>query len=392
MPEILSTSSSNFGELLFKDLDGQFKVLRNGQVEPWAGVAAAAATARSDQGVPVRAAAASRLVELVDQVVAELKLNLSDPERQKRLRQVVLSRFKDVRDVMETREALLKSVDQGGLGFDAPLADRVSRLIERHYLGYAEGMRQTQDLGRRELEASVGMLPLASPVALSHAADRAFAKPMTLMPLPPRVAPKTVPLPKPPARITNLESGIKNQESGIRPVESQFRQPRITPRIQLTPLDTPRIAPPISSPPITARPATPVFTPSVPPPIAPPTAVPPVAVAERMAPKLIGPLEELQELTLTDFRQLGPDPVQTCQRIREKIMLLEQQSFGHKAAAIVAWRKSPVFGLYTQLAARAMGGKLPIAEAMAQAESSGQETLRVSEFEAIADLNRSLRF
>ncbi len=347
-------------------------------MERWGGtggVATAVATAGGRSAKP--SATVANLPALVDRVAAELNLNLADPELQKRLRQIVLSRFKDVRDVIETREALLRPLAQGGLGQTAAAADTVTRLLERRYQDYGEKVRQEHDQERISIEANVGSVGGAVPGSVSSAADDAAASPRPLTPLPPQLAPQSPALPQPPAP---RSTGVRSTENPVVPS---------TPPIDRISDFEFRIANRPSVPQPTAAVSS---LPISPPLSAPPQVLPPVTGTERPRPKLIGPLEELQELTLTDFRQFDPDPVKAAHRIREKIMLLEQQSFGHKAAAIAAWRKSPVFSLYTRLAAGAMGAKLPLAQAIAQAESSGQEMLRVAEFEAVADLNRSLRF
>lgn len=97
-------------------------------------------------------------------------------------------------------------------------------------------------------------------------------------------------------------------------------------------------------------------------------------------------------MTLVDFRRLDSDPGKATQRLREKIALLEQQSFGHKAAAIAAWRRSETFQQYAEIAAAAMTEKKSITGIITARQSAGATSLTIAEFEAIADFNRTLRF
>jgi len=138
----------------------------------------------------------------------------------------------------------------------------------------------------------------------------------------------------------------------------------------------------------------PLEIPSVPLPQLPPlpASVAPIVPSVRVRPKLVGPLEEISELTVVDFRRLDADPAKATQRLREKIVLLEQQSFAHKVAAIAAWRKSEVFRRYTELASVAMVEKKPMVEVIAARKASEADVFTVEEFEAIADFNRTLRF
>ena len=112
----------------------------------------------------------------------------------------------------------------------------------------------------------------------------------------------------------------------------------------------------------------------------------------RFRPKLTGPLEELREMTLMDFRRLDPNPRNATDRISEKIALQEQQSFAMKAKAIAAWRQCEIFRLYADLAGEAMSGKQAIAEVIGRWQAAGTASLTAAEFEAIADFNQTLRF
>jgi hypothetical protein len=107
--------------------------------------------------------------------------------------------------------------------------------------------------------------------------------------------------------------------------------------------------------------------------------------------KLVGPVDELRTISLRDFRHLSKDPSEATLKIKDKIDLLENQSFGHKTDGIVAWRESPVNKLYLEILRRSLEGK-PVPDVIGEMEGGGEDYLSKAEFDAIMALNRNLRF
>lgn len=136
--------------------------------------------------------------------------------------------------------------------------------------------------------------------------------------------------------------------------------------------------------------------PPPPPPAAPPPPPPPLQPRSVMAdvkyvPKLTGPVDELRALTLKDFRRLSKDPHEATLKIRDKIDLLEEQSFEVKTSGIKAWQDSEANRLYLEMLRRSLEGK-PILDVIVEKEAKQEPVLTKNEFDAIMDLNRKLRF
>ncbi|MDO8559801.1 MAG: hypothetical protein Q7S23_02065 [bacterium] len=386
MPEAVYNPFTGSEEVLFKDADGQLKVLRGGIVEPWRS-AVPTAVPLLPASVPAALPSQSSPVEsFVEQVIKELALPLPDPVLQKRLRTHILARFKDVRDAIETREAMARPLKVGGLGFTAEQAETSSVVIERHYRRFSEASRRQQDQAVAQLQANVSEVAPLTPSAPVPAAPIAPPRRMSLQPLPPAALPPTVP-PLPPVRPPTRPPLMSRPSAAVSPVPSAVPlEPPSLPVPTRFPQPVPAVpplAPPAMLPPV-AR-ATEPFTPS-------PEPMAEEVPAVRYRPQLVGPLEEIGQMTLQDFRRLDADPRRATDRLREKIVLLEQQSFAHKAAAIAAWRSCEVFNLYTATAGRAMAEKRPISEMLGSNATPGTSILSVAEFEAIADFNRTLRF
>jgi hypothetical protein len=109
-------------------------------------------------------------------------------------------------------------------------------------------------------------------------------------------------------------------------------------------------------------------------------------------PKIMGPLEELQFLDLTNFRRLGKTPEEITAKILNKIKLLEHDGYEKMIMGISAWRKSPVSRLYLKIVSEAVGANLPLKDAIIARENRKEEGLSLAEIEAIMSLNSKLVF
>lgn len=109
-------------------------------------------------------------------------------------------------------------------------------------------------------------------------------------------------------------------------------------------------------------------------------------------PKLIGPLDELIELDLINFRRLGADPLERTQKIKDKIVFLEEESYAQRLAGIKAWRQSPVNILYLDIGRESISAHQGIDAIISARREKGADYLSEEEFSAIMELNKSLRY
>jgi len=108
--------------------------------------------------------------------------------------------------------------------------------------------------------------------------------------------------------------------------------------------------------------------------------------------KLSGPIDELQNLTIEEFRRLSSDPKEAVIKIKDKIDLLEEQGLGQKILGIKAWRSSPVSRIYLEMNKTALLAGKSIEEIAAEKKPNSQVTLTTTEIKAINEINGSLRF
>lgn len=112
----------------------------------------------------------------------------------------------------------------------------------------------------------------------------------------------------------------------------------------------------------------------------------------KYVPKVMGPLDEIKYMDLINFRRLGKDPLNTAEKIKSKINLLEEEGYGKKLAGIKAWRLSPVNKLYLAIGHLSISANKPVDVIIEERKMQGQDYLTEEEFKAIMDLNKSLRF
>ncbi len=112
----------------------------------------------------------------------------------------------------------------------------------------------------------------------------------------------------------------------------------------------------------------------------------------KYVPKLMGPIDELGEMDLVNFRRLSQDPATAAAKIKEKLKNLEDEGYSQKLSGIKAWRQSPVNKLYLTIGQESMNHKKPVNIIIEDKKTANQDYLTDQEFTAIMDLNKSLRF
>jgi len=112
----------------------------------------------------------------------------------------------------------------------------------------------------------------------------------------------------------------------------------------------------------------------------------------RGKPKVMGPIDELKYMDLISFRRLDKEPVEIITKIKEKISLLEEEDYTKRLQGIKAWRAGSVNKLYLEMGQDSISESKPIDVIIEERKAAGKEYLNSKEFEAVTDLNKSLRF
>jgi len=108
--------------------------------------------------------------------------------------------------------------------------------------------------------------------------------------------------------------------------------------------------------------------------------------------RLVGPIEEIKNFTLNEFRKLGNTPEEAAHVIEEKINILEKDSLIKKVEGIKAWQNTEINKLYLEIGNDSLKKNISVSEVINEKINANLLTLTTNEFEVITDLNKRLRF
>jgi hypothetical protein len=315
----------------------------------------------------IRSRMASRIVtsELadMDRAIANAVASLADAhgsslpaDRAARLRSAIASRLRGVRDRPETADILSRDPAKGGVGLDAALSRVLSEDLEKRFSdihGQKEAsVKKEKEVFVKESVESSAAKGASRRLGEQEELDRMYGaltgkrKPITAKP-----QPVTPPTPS------------YDKRGGDAPAPPQAQ-----------------VAPnPYMYKPPTAAPLPAAKTMSD------------IRPAQAAPQRLIGPVEELRNMTLDDFRRLSADPVLACRKILDKLDLLEEHSFAQRIEGAKAWRESEAQKLYIKIITASFSSGQPIQAIVAAAIGKGELTLTEREVHAIMDMNRQLK-
>jgi len=110
------------------------------------------------------------------------------------------------------------------------------------------------------------------------------------------------------------------------------------------------------------------------------------------APKLLGPIDELKEMDLLNFRRLSDDSSARIKKISEKIEFLEEENYAQRLSGIKAWRQSKLNKMYLDIGKESIGANLGIDVIINNRQEKGEDCLNKEEFLVIMELNKKLRY
>jgi hypothetical protein len=112
----------------------------------------------------------------------------------------------------------------------------------------------------------------------------------------------------------------------------------------------------------------------------------------RATPRLSGLVGELENMTMPQFRRLAVPPQDAIKKILERMDTLKQESFEQKVAGIRAWQSSPIMKIYLGLVAESFKTRKPLVQIAEEKRKVGEDSLTGDEVEAIIALNNQLHF
>ncbi len=105
--------------------------------------------------------------------------------------------------------------------------------------------------------------------------------------------------------------------------------------------------------------------------------------------KLISPIKELEMMNLETFRKLGKNTADSIQRIKQKITLLGDESVKEMAKGIKAFKNSPLYRDYLKIGHTGIEKSMSIQDVIDQKLVCD---MTMDEFNAISDLSKHISF
>jgi len=290
------------------------------------------------------------LSDTIDVIIKDFNLSFADENLKRRFITIITSRLKDIRRPTDTLEILTRGTKVGGMEYDPEVAEKIV-------------MKATEEAQKFSTEEGVKKL-----------VEQQKVVPAT--PRPPKVPAELQPVPQ---QFTKPTPAIHEAAPGpSRRVP--LTMPNVPFRIPVQQVREAPLAPPQPAPPIPSASFRPVQTER------------PTISDIRGVSRLVGPVEEIRAMTLTDFRRLGEHAVACVRKVYEKIQLLSKESYTKRAEGIKAWHESETYRLYLAMGQESLLTGKTIRDIIVERQRQGQPALTEQEFSLTADLNRKLRY
>lgn len=409
-------------EIVFRDEAGKMKVLRGGRVFDFETAegkiagrqaikeimkpAAEPEPAKSPEVLaPLKPRAASEKIpvalagpvwdyaKLAEIIIKKSGVNLLDEAALRRLKNIIVSRLRNVRDQMETREILSDAVAAGGFGLAAALVDKILSLInielsrldkQRINSSAAADFKSLEEMfipfrpKEKIEETQLRPLPPLPEKSLAQNQSQKAEEPISFSPAPDK---KVKPVSLSAAEIKELA------EIAAVPLEPVNKKPPFSVKAESRPIveRMPEIK--VDWPPVLAA-----TKPSVPETKAeaPVLKIKPKEV--KFQERLVDPVDEIRTMKVVDFRRLAPTPAEATKKISEKIALLEKDSFTKKIQGIGAWKENEIYQLYLAIVRQGILENKSMPEVVEQRQQANSPILTEEELEAILALNQRLRY
>jgi hypothetical protein len=384
------------------------------------------------EAIKAKMAAAPKPTSVLDQAVEDIfsKLNgrPEDEYLSKRLRYIISSRLRDVRNAIELKQLLQRDTKVGGLGLARDVADGITTQIGTGYAAFhgkimdeekknldvqmAEQKIKVEERKKREADEHAKWFQEKVLARKDNEIQRAkIAEEM-------KTAFGTVVGPTTPAHpIDAKEARTENEKFG-----------KLVPAVAVgaaSPASVARVSPPMSAsgsplpsrapspaagmspfapatPRVEAHPSVKVSTATVDLQKSAPTVRPRmddvVASATSSSPssgrmRLMGPVEELKGISLSEFRRLAKDPKEAAAKILQKFDVLGQESFERRVEGVKAWMGSPLQGAYMKLVSMALASGRPVIALSEEQTKAGDSNVPTpDEISAILAMNAKLHF
>ncbi|NTW22301.1 hypothetical protein HGA34_02000 [Candidatus Falkowbacteria bacterium] len=294
--------------------------------------------------------------ENLSKLIEECKISFSSQILVDRFRQIFSTYLKGIRKKIETKDAMLKPIEAGGLNLDDAEIERIMQLAQKYV-------------------AVDGDAKMEQPKKIVLPEDKLASDRMAVLK---EIGARDVEY--------DLGKAIEERKNQAQPSDGQKAQAE-------TAAPQPAPAAPVAAtiqlkPQLPAEPAKKTFS----------FFRNSDAIGKKkmedvkFVPKTMGPIDELRFMDTVSFRRLGKVAAESTAKLRDKITLLEKEQYAKKLEGIKAWRQSPLNQLYVSMTQNALSQGLSIDQVITQKSQANEDCLNQAEFEAIMKLNQELRF
>ena len=272
----------------------------------------------------------------VEEVLEKIGFSVM-PEVLGRLKSLVLAKLKDIKSEDETRELLVRSIKNGGLGLTGQQVEKIIKSCQE-----VEDGEDGEDSGVPALKGKTNMSLMVEPPELPMVIDPTLTLPLK------REGIVATPLFKEGQGEVKRFGGTQKQEVVSKLVNSSIANESVFK------LDT--------------RPAMKQSMQDV------------TASSNEM-----GPVEEIKSISLADFRRLSSNPEEAAKRLQQKMFNLQEESFVWYLDALSAYHNSPLYLDYIQSVCQSLAERKSLANVLAMKNS-----IKLNEAMAIVEMERSL--
>lgn len=412
--------------ILIKDKDGKFKVLQNGAVTEMKKVANPSQQQTSvppDEDVELRKELAQHehiaaqqvhsevqkhTQELAKDIIAEAQVSLQNEQKISHLESLIVTALRGVRNEFDTKQILLRNPDNGGFGLSEKQSQDLWQLITQKSKQLTDNQKkvvrvmqagaqkiegkQKKSLSPKIKEGEHGLRKLRQAYQSTDYDIKSLVSNKKQ-----EVSDATEHLLSKEGLAGNTAEKIKEKnfiKQPTQPSKELIQQPVAGRKPIDLKKQTVHLQPPANPVLVKEKSAGATMIDVVPPDQAlsgySNTGERSQMVDTRTQKRLIGPVDELQLMTLTDFRRISDNVQQRVSKLIEKVELLEEDSYIDRIKGIEAWRGSEVNSLYIQMGYEALIQGKTIEMIIEERANNKKPHLTLEEFFALGELNKHL--
>ncbi|MDP3793579.1 MAG: hypothetical protein Q8R07_02390 [Candidatus Uhrbacteria bacterium] len=272
--------------------------------------------------------------EAIDAAVGQIGLSGLDEYMTKRLRNLISTRLRDVRNAMDTKAVLSRAPQVGGMGLSSEEADRIAPVIEKFY---QENHQKIEAEERGQIEATA----IEQQKKIEERKKRESEE---------------------------HAKWFQEKVQGINPLAAAHDQVVAAMKAGTGGKDQTLD---ISHKSLGGTTIDGVQPPPV---------------------RLTGLTEEIGGMGVAEFRRLAKTPETAVEKIKQKFETLKQESFEHWTEGIEAWHRSPMQQQYLKLVSESFATGKPVAALVAERRAQDPSFISPEEIAALVQLNSQIHF